>query len=89
MLSYSPYDNVEARDYPAMLVKTSLYDSQVMYWEPAKYVAKLRTLKTDSNPLLLKTNMGAGHGGASGRYDYLREVALNYAFLLTHLGINT
>jgi len=88
MKSYCPYTNLERKAYPAMLVKTSLNDSQVMYWEPAKYVAKLRTLKTDTNPLLLKTNMGAGHGGASGRYDYLREIALNYAFLLTQLGIH-
>ena len=87
MKSYCPYTNVAARGYPAMLLKTGLNDSQVMYWEPAKYVAKLRTLKTDANPLLLKTNMGAGHGGASGRYDYLREIALDYAFLLTRLGI--
>jgi len=87
MLSYSPYDNLKAASYPAMLVKTSLHDSQVMYWEPAKYVAKLRTLKTDSNPLLLVTNMKAGHGGASGRYDYLKEIALDYAFLLRELGI--
>jgi oligopeptidase B len=87
MKSYCPYTNVERKGYPAMLVKTGLNDSQVMYWEPAKYVAKLRTLKTDSNLLLLKTNMGAGHGGASGRYDYLREIALDYAFLLTQLGI--
>ena len=87
MLSYSPYDNLRAADYPAMLVKTSLHDSQVMYWEPAKYVAKLRTLKTDANPLLLVTNMQAGHGGASGRYDYLKEIALDYAFLLRELGI--
>lgn len=85
MLSYSPYDNLEAKPYPAMLVKTSLYDSQVMYWEPAKYVAKLRTLKTDDNPLLLHTNMTAGHGGASGRYDYLKEIAMDYAFLLKEL----
>jgi oligopeptidase B len=85
MLSYSPYDNLRAADYPAMLVKTSLNDSQVMYWEPAKYVAKLRTLKTDANPLLLVTNMEAGHGGASGRYDYLKEIALDYAFLLREL----
>ncbi len=70
-----------------MLVKTSLHDSQVMYWEPAKYVAKLRTLKTDNNPLLLVTNMQAGHGGASGRYDYLKEIALDYAFVLRELGI--
>ena len=87
MMSYSPYDNLKAGRYPAMLVKTSLYDSQVMYWEPAKYVAKLRTLKQDSLPLLLQTNMSAGHGGASGRYDYLREVAFDYAFLLWQLGI--
>jgi oligopeptidase B len=87
MLSYSPYDNLRAQKYPAMLVKTSLHDSQVMYWEPAKYVARLRTLKTDKNPLLLVTNMQAGHGGASGRYDYLKEIALDYAFLLRKLGI--
>jgi len=87
MLSYSPYDNLKAGSYPAMLVKTSLHDSQVMYWEPAKYVAKLRTLKTDTNPLLLVTNMQAGHGGASGRYHYLKEIAFDYAFLLRELGI--
>jgi oligopeptidase B len=87
MKSYCPYTNLERKDYPALLLKTGLNDSQVMYWEPAKYVAKLRTLKTDSNELLLKTNMGAGHGGASGRYDFLREIALDYAFLLTQLGI--
>jgi oligopeptidase B len=87
MLSYSPYDNLQPGSYPAMLVKTSLHDSQVMYWEPAKYVAKLRTLKTDNNHLLLVTNMQAGHGGASGRYDYLKEIAFDYAFLLRELGI--
>jgi oligopeptidase B len=87
MLGYSPYDNLEAKAYPAMLVKTSLYDSQVMYWEPAKYVAKLRTLKKDDKPLLLHTNMTAGHGGASGRYDYLKEIAMDYAFLLRELGV--
>ncbi len=87
MLSYSPYDNLRAAAYPAMLVKTSLHDSQVMYWEPAKYVARLRTLDTGSHPLLLVTNMQAGHGGASGRYDYLKEIALDYAFLLRELGI--
>ena len=86
MLQYSPYDNLDRKPYPAMLVKTSLHDSQVMYWEPAKYVAKLRTLKTDDNLLLLETNMSAGHGGASGRYDYLKEIALDYAFLLQELG---
>jgi oligopeptidase B len=83
---YCPCTNLEAKDYPVMLVKTGLNDSQVMYWEPAKYVAKLRTLKTDANDLLFKVNMGAGHGGASGRYDYLREVALDYAVLLWELG---
>lgn len=87
MLSYSPYDNLKAASYPAMLVKTSLHDSQVMYWEPAKYVARLRTLKTDGNRLLLVTNMQAGHGGASGRYDYLKEIAFDYAFLLRELEI--
>jgi oligopeptidase B len=87
MLSYSPYDNLKVGSYPAMLVKTSLHDSQVMYWEPAKYVARLRTLKTDTHPLLLVTNMEAGHGGASGRYDYLKEIAFDYAFLLRELGL--
>jgi oligopeptidase B len=87
MLSYSPYDNLQPGNYPAMLVKTSLHDSQVMYWEPAKYVAKLRTLKTDDNYLVLLTNMQAGHGGASGRYDYLKETAFDYAFLLRELGL--
>jgi oligopeptidase B len=87
MRSYSPYDNLKAGDYPAMLVKTSLNDSQVMYWEPAKYVAKLRTLKMNDTPLLLHINMDAGHGGASGRYDYLKEIAFDYAFLLTQLGV--
>jgi oligopeptidase B len=87
MLSYSPYDNLKSGAYPAILVKTSLNDSQVMYWEPAKYVAKLRTLKNDQNPLLLYTNMAAGHGGASGRYDYLREIAFDYAFILRTLGV--
>ena len=84
---YDPYTNLAAQPYPAMLVKTAFNDSQVMYWEPAKYVAKLRTLKTDGNLLILKTNMAAGHGGASGRYDFLREVAFDYAFILSQLGI--
>ena len=87
MKTYCPYTNLERKAYPAILAKTGLNDSQVMYWEPAKYVARMRTLKTDANPLLLKTNMGVGHGGASGRYDYLREIALDYAFFLTHLGM--
>jgi oligopeptidase B len=85
MLSYSPYDNIQAKDYPAMLVQTSLNDSQVMVWEPAKYVARLRATKTDTHPLLLKINMEAGHGGASGRYDFLREIAFTYAFVLWQL----
>jgi oligopeptidase B len=87
MKAYCPYTNLTTANYPAILVKTGLNDSQVMFWEPAKYVAKLRTLKRDANELLFKINMGAGHGGASGRYDYLREIALDYAFLLTRLGI--
>ena len=82
MLSYSPYDNVEAKAYPHLLVITSLHDSQVQYWEPAKWVAKLRALKTDRNRLLLKTKMEAGHGGVSGRYKRYRETAFIYAFLL-------
>ncbi|PYP91787.1 MAG: oligopeptidase B [Candidatus Angelobacter sp. Gp1-AA117] len=87
MLKYSPYDNLKKGAYPAILVKTSFNDSQVMYWEPAKYVAKLRTLKSDHNVLLLKTNMAAGHGGASGRYNRFKDVAFDYAFVLTQLGV--
>jgi oligopeptidase B len=87
MKSYSPYDNVVAQDYPNMLVTTGLHDSQVQYWEPAKWVAKLRELKTDRNKLLFHTNMDAGHGGASGRFEALREVAEEYAFLLDLEGI--
>jgi len=87
MKSYSPYDNLEKRSYPAMLITTSLNDSQVMYWEPAKFVARMRTLHTGSNPLLLKVNMGAGHGGASGRYDRLKEQAFEYAWLMSQVGI--
>jgi oligopeptidase B len=82
MLSYSPYDNVTARDYPHMLVTTGLHDSQVQYWEPAKWVAKLRAMKTDENRLILKTNMEAGHGGASGRFRRYKEIAFDYAYLL-------
>lgn len=85
MMSYSPYDNIKAQRYPAMLVEVSLNDSQVPYWEGAKFVAKLRTMKRDDNLLLLKTNMGAGHGGASGRYDRYREIAFEYAFLLSQI----
>jgi oligopeptidase B len=87
MKTYCPYTNLTAKAYPAMLVRTSLNDSQVMYWEPAKYVAKLRTVKTDKNVLLFKCNMAAGHGGASGRYDALKETAFTYAFLLNQFGI--
>jgi oligopeptidase B len=87
ILSYSPYDNVESKDYPNMLVTTGLHDSQVQYWEPAKWVAKLRALKTDENRLLLKTNMEAGHGGASGRYRRYEETAFNYAFILDLAGL--
>jgi oligopeptidase B len=87
MLSYSPYDHVTATAYPAILVQTSFDDSQVMYWEPSKYVAKLRALKTDSNPLVFFINMHGGHGGSSGRYDRIREQDRRYAFMLTQLGI--
>jgi oligopeptidase B len=84
--SYSPYDNVEAKDYPHLLVTAGLHDPRVAYWEPAKWVARLRARKTDANRLLLRTNMAAGHGGASGRWDFLREVAFRYAFVLDVLG---
>jgi oligopeptidase B len=87
MLTYSPYDNVVAKTYPAILVQTSFDDSQVMYWEPSKYVAKLRALKTDKNPLVFFINMHGGHGGSSGRYDRIRESDRRYAFMLTQLGI--
>jgi oligopeptidase B len=82
MLTYSPYDNIKAQNYPNMLVTTGLHDSQVQYWEPAKWVAKLRTQKTDNNVLYLNTNMDAGHGGASGRFEALKELAKEYSFLL-------
>ncbi len=88
MKSYSPYDNVTPKEYPNLLVTTGLHDSQVQYFEPAKWVARMRKLKTDKNVLLLKTNMEAGHGGASGRFDYLKDVALQYAFLFALEGIN-
>lgn len=88
MLSYSPYDNVSRQRYPAMLVTTGLWDSQVQYWEPAKWVAKLRTLKTDSNPLLFRTSMEAGHGGKSGRFQRFHEIAEEYAFILDESGIS-
>jgi oligopeptidase B len=88
MMTYSPYDNVEAKNYPDMLVKTSFNDSQVMYWEPAKYVAKMRATRTDHNTLIMKTNLQpAGHGGASGRYDRLKEASFDYAWILGQMGI--
>jgi oligopeptidase B len=87
MKQYSPYDNIVKKNYPAMLVKVSVNDSQVPYWEGTKLVAKLRAMKTDSNPLLLKVNFGAGHGGSSGRYDALRETAFDYSFMLWQMGI--
>jgi oligopeptidase B len=88
MISYSPYDNIEAQTYPNILVRTSFNDSQVMYWEPAKYVAKMRAIRTDHNSLIMKTNMSpAGHGGASGRYDRLHDEAFDYAYFLTQMGI--
>lgn len=87
MRSYSPYDNIEAKAYPPLLATAGLNDPRVSYWEPAKFVAKLRSLKTDDNVVLLKTNMAAGHGGASGRYDALRETAFEYTFLLKVTGL--
>ena len=82
IFSYSPYDNVEAKDYPNTLVTSGLNDPRVAFWEPAKFVAKLRLLKTDNNELLLKTNMGAGHHGASGRFEKMKEIAFIYAYAL-------
>jgi oligopeptidase B len=87
MYSYSPYDQVEAKEYPNLLVTAGLNDPRVQYWEPAKWTAKLRQMKTDNNRLFMKTNMGAGHGGASGRFDRLKEHALEYAFILDCLEI--
>jgi oligopeptidase B len=86
MRSYSPYDNLEAKAYPHLYIRTGLNDLQVPYWDPAKFTARLRALKTDSNVLLLTTNMGSGHGGSSGRYDHLREDAEVYAFLIDKVG---
>jgi len=87
MMQYSPYDNVGRKAYPWILATTSLNDSQVAYWEPAKWVARLRAMKTDDNPLLFKVNMAGGHGGSSGRYDALRERAFRYAFMLDAVGL--
>jgi oligopeptidase B len=89
MMSYSPYDNVKAQEYPHMLVTTGYWDSQVQYWEPAKWVARLRDMKTDKNLLLLHCNMETGHGGASGRFKRYRETAMEYAFLLMLEGITS
>jgi oligopeptidase B len=86
MRRYSPYDNVVAQDYPWMLVTTALNDSQVMYWEPVKWVARLRARKTDVNPLLLKTSLAGGHGGPSGRYARLRDTAFRFAFMMEAVG---
>ena len=86
MKTYSPYDNVEHKRYPWMLVTSSLNDSQVSYWEPTKWVAKLRAMKTDANPLYFKINMAGGHGGSSGRYDRLHEIAFRDAFMLDAVG---
>jgi oligopeptidase B len=88
MYTYSPYDNVKAQPYPNMLIEVSLNDSQVPYWEGAKWAARLREMKTNDNVILLKTNMGAGHGGSSGRYDRLKEIAFDYAYALTQVGID-
>ena len=88
MLSYSPYDNVESKDYPNMLVTTGLHDSQVQYFEPTKWVAKMRAMKTDNNRILLKINMEAGHGGATGRLKRHHETAFDYAFLMDLAGIH-
>ena len=88
MRSYDPYSNVSARSYPAVLITAGLNDPRVGYWEGAKFAAQLRAMKTDDNILLLKTNMGAGHGGSSGRYDRLKEIAFEYAFILKELGIS-
>jgi oligopeptidase B len=86
MMSYSPYDNIKPGDYPHILITTGLNDPRVAYWEPAKFTAKLRELKTNNKTVLLRTNFGAGHAGASGRYDYLKEVASDYAFLIDKVG---
>ena len=88
MRAYSPYDNLKRGSYPAVFVRTGLNDSQVAYWEPAKYVAKLRTLKTDAHPLLLLVNLDVGHGGSSGRFDALKERAQDFVFLLQQVGIS-
>lgn len=87
MKSYSPYDNIEAKDYPNILITTGYWDSQVQYWEPAKWIAKLRELKTDNNQLMMHCNMDVGHGGASGRFKRYKEIAMVYAFMFQLEGI--
>ena len=87
ILSYSPYDQIKSQAYPPLMVTAGLNDPRVTYWEPAKWVAKLRELKTDSNELIFKTNMGAGHGGKSGRFESLKETAEEFAFILWQLGV--
>jgi oligopeptidase B len=87
MRKYSPYDNVERKPYPRMLVISGINDSRVAYWEPTKWVARLRDMKTDTNPLLLRMHMGAGHGGASGRYERYREMAFRFAFIVDQVGV--
>ncbi len=87
IMSYSPYDNLRSTEYPHILITTGLNDPRVAYWEPAKFTAKLRELKTDDRTVLLKTNFEAGHAGASGRYDFLKEVAFNFAFLIDKVGM--
>lgn len=87
MEKYSPYDNVRAQNYPSILVNAGLHDPRVAYWEPAKWVAKLREFKTDNNPLLLKTDMGSGHFSASDRYKYIRETAFEYSFILDQIAL--
>ena len=87
MIQYSPYDNVKAQAYPNMLIEVSLNDSQVPYWEGAKFAAKIRELKTNSSQILLKTNMGAGHGGSSGRYERIKEIAFEYSYALNQVGL--
>ena len=87
LLSYSPYDQISAKAYPSMLIQTGLWDSQVQYWEPAKYVARLRSRRTDKNLLVFRTQLEAGHGGKSGRFQRLRERAEAYAFMLNRVGV--
>jgi oligopeptidase B len=88
MLQYSPYDNIRAAEYPNLLITTGLNDPRVAFWEPAKFLAKLREMKTDDNLAIFYVNYDSGHAGASGRYDYIKEIALDYAFLMDRIGAN-